>query len=135
MPVSAAARMNSATRLARVSEPCDHVAAHCRQQLVAVQPAVGDERVGGVESACGPDAIPTATARLSSTTGEPGDVRERLVERCFIWVSEEAAQERPSPREGSRGRGRAPVAAAGVRGCHHPGSIEAGALCEEVLSP
>ena len=69
--VSAAARSNSGAGLVAAAEPGQEVAADRRQQVV-VAPARPRRAAGRARPGrrAGPSAMPTATARLSSTTGE-----------------------------------------------------------------
>ena len=57
-------------RLGRAPELHQQVAAHARQQVVSAQRRLGRHLVDQSQPGLGPNAIPTATARLSSTIGD-----------------------------------------------------------------
>ena len=68
-------------RLLEAAELREQIAAHARQQVVAAQRRLVDEPSTSSSPAAGPNAMPTATARFSSTTGDGVELGERVVER------------------------------------------------------
>ena len=63
-------QLERSARFREASEPEKQIAAHAFEQMIVLQRGLACQSVHDRERAAGPSAMPTATARLSSMTGE-----------------------------------------------------------------